>query len=700
MSYVNTKSRFHVALNGVGLLLQGAPNHPAYAQSQAPVYGTRFASGDRDYNDLSQWWYHVQTSWVGGLKDTPSWADDARYYLSSNIDSWSESGSIKLTRAPVLYETFTENVLCGIEAEVAAATFYYIGTDDDATAKPVIYKYNGAAFVNISSTQMSTNQNAISQLSGHASILWTSTVGVGFTNVVLTYNGTTFTDQSSLISTLTTYQPMSSRCHAHYNGITYVFVENSNNSQYALVKTSQINPSLAAHWSLVFEKLNSSGFVVDANVYNGKLYYLVNRYTSVDLHSWDIANSVDNLVQSFTNTSIQNYAMGGGKLLSILNGKLIITIPSNEIWELDGTTLTRIFLRDEFKRSLNGEMYPYLLYGAIISDNKAWWGNLMYDGVTFHNTFKDSTDSTASSIYNLFVDANGYHVLTDNVNTKKLFRLNPVGTTYKGTADKNYIILNNFDKVSGVDKLAYSTTILFKPLVTGQKISVEYLLGELSTGATWTALGNANYTDDGGVVTSKTLFFGSAVVFNKMWFRIKLEGGGTNTPTMTDIVTAYLPVPTYKKAWVLRANCADELKRLDGSMVETTARELRGSLENAWWTKSLMDYQDLDYATSALNMGSPLGSAATTITVLDTQDFPEQGRIKIEDEEIFYTSKNNTQFLGCTRGVRGTRAASHADTTVVNNAYKVLITKLGVSAPILLEDKELEYIVELELREV
>src|SRR3990167_10758129 len=96
MSFVDTKAKFHVALDGVGLILQGAPDRAAYKQNQAPVYGNRFASGDRSYNDLSQWWYFFQTSWTAGFKDLVSWVDDAKYYYSTNIDAFSENGGIKL----------------------------------------------------------------------------------------------------------------------------------------------------------------------------------------------------------------------------------------------------------------------------------------------------------------------------------------------------------------------------------------------------------------------------------------------------------------------------------------------------------------------------------------------------------------------------------------------------------------------------
>jgi len=250
-----------------------------------------------------------------------------------------------------------------------------------------------------------------------------------------------------------------------------------------------------------------------------------------------------------------------------------------------------------------------------------------------------------------------------------------------------------------VDKLAYSATIIFKPLVTGQSIIVEYFLGELTSNSSWTVLGTASFALDAGTVTDKTFYFGAAVIFKKMWIRIKMTAGGSDTPTMTDFIMEYLPVPTFKKNWSLNINCADDVKRLDGALVATTGRELKGRLERAWWTKSILDYQDVDYATTLINDAS-FDATETTITVDNTADFPEQGRLRVDNEEITYTGKTPTTFTGCTRGARGTRAVAHSNDSVINNAYKVILTDLTTRIPIALEDKELEYIVGISLREV
>jgi hypothetical protein len=70
--------------------------------------------------------------------------------------------------------------------------------------------------------------------------------------------------------------------------------------------------------------------------------------------------------------------------------------------------------------------------------------------------------------------------------------------------------------------------------------------------------------------------------------------------------------------------------------------------------------------TTTLNGG--IDNVVTTITVNSAAAFPSSGRIDIGTELITYTSKNATQFLGCTRGANGSTAASHLTGATVTNA--------------------------------
>lgn len=706
MSYAATKSKFHVALDGIGLLLQGAPDRLAYDCKQAPIYNQRFGSGDRSYTDFSFWWFFAQTDWSGGLKDSVSWADDAMFYWSTNINAWDEIGGFSLSRKPVEDEDFTENIYGGCVAEVAGTTYKFIGTDDAGDSRPNLYRSSLgqlAAWTEVFGANIDTNQNIIAQVFGRNGYLWILTVGIGTTDVVNHYDGTTFVDQSGYISNSIANQALSSRCGCEYNGKVYIFTDNTSNSYYALSQATLNNPAANADWTKVFDRTLTSGIPADVRGFNGSLYYLVNFAGYMELWQWDITNSVNTLLRRFDSSGVASVFKTGGKFLVEKDGKLVITIPDNEVWELtaDGV-LSRIYQRDTFKSStLSGivrETSAYLTDGCVVANDKVWWGNLMYDGTHFYNTWKDVSDSTTASSYPVFADLSGNVWYTGSADQSKLYYIDLDGTDYKGTADKNYLVFSNFDLVSGLDKLAYSATILFKPLASGQSIVVEYYLGEMAAGISWTALGTASFSVDGASVRDKTFIFPVATTFKKIWFRVKLVGGGSDTPTLNDLVMNYLPIPAYKKQWTLNVNCGDEVKRTDGRLVETTGRELKSRLERAWWTKSVLDFQDVDYATDLLN--GALTNSATTITVDSTYDFAEQGKLRVDEEEMTYTGKTPTTFTGVTRGARDTRAVAHLDNAVINNAYKVIVTELQSKVPIALDDKELEYQVGIFLREV
>jgi hypothetical protein len=77
------------------------------------------------------------------------------------------------------------------------------------------------------------------------------------------------------------------------------------------------------------------------------------------------------------------------------------------------------------------------------------------------------------------------------------------------------------------------------------------------------------------------------------------------------------------------------------------------------------------FGTGSNQLNGAINNAVTTITVDSTTAFTAAGNILIDSENISYTSKSSTQFLGCTRGLSGTgsgAAAAHADNAVVTQS--------------------------------
>jgi len=71
---------------------------------------------------------------------------------------------------------------------------------------------------------------------------------------------------------------------------------------------------------------------------------------------------------------------------------------------------------------------------------------------------------------------------------------------------------------------------------------------------------------------------------------------------------------------------------------------------------------------TAIDDAGDITDADTTITADDTTDFYASGLIIIDDEQIFYDSKDATSFIDCVRGVGGTVAAAHLNNAVINQS--------------------------------
>jgi hypothetical protein len=702
MSFVETVGKFHISLDGIGLLLQGIPQRPAYRAGNTPVYGARFASGDRDYNDLSQWWYLIQTDWSGGIKDMPSFEDDAKYYYSSNIDAHSELGKIQLSRGQAIVNDFAENITFANMGYNNGNPNRYYGTVKNTKIKVYEEVYNTlGTFTDVISSVSTVDESEVAHIFTNLDTVFFLTVGTTQVGTVLVRKGSLTSDVTPDVDSVVTLSSNSSRAGASINGVGYVFLDN-NTDNYSIAKTAVDNPTAPADWTLVMN--NGIGTPVAAMGFGGDLYYLVSKgnNTFLELRKYDIVNSVDISVQIFPNVTLPRL-YGLGNLLQILGSKLIITVPAQEIWSTDGGNLTLIYKKDVTKDSISSYVaLGNLEHGCIISERKAWWGNLVYDGESFYNDIRPSDDSINKKVIPYFSDELDNRFYGEDVDLSKIYSVDINGAVYKnGSSNKAFLIFNNHDKLQSIDKLMHLVTVGFQQLLSGQSISIYYMTDPVPNVdiSGWTLLGTASHSLDGGSVTSKTFQFVDGTTPKKIWFRAELASGGTDTPKMTDFTLEYLPMPDYRFQWSLNINCGEELNRLDGRKTETTGRELKARLMRAWQTKSALDFGDIDYTQTLVNNAS-MGAADTTVTVDSTEFFPEQGRIRIDNEEIYYTNKTPNSFLNCTRGARGTRAATHADNAIVHNGYRVLVIDIDVQVPSLLKGKQIEYIVGLTLREV
>lgn len=704
MAYVATKGRFHVALDSVGMLLQGAPDRPGYVMSQAPIYAQRFGEGDRSYTDFSFWWFWAQTDWAGGYKLEDRWKDDAKFFDSEGVSISvypGETGSVRLNAKQL-------NTVSSVGAKDRSLftfgdpfnTFMLLGRNNTDQKMCAINAFDGS--VVWEDTAVGANEKVLAADNINDDLfIGCRTVGSG-ASMLKKGTGGAFTDVGAhasgiAISGLVAYPTLNSLFLLKWGDGLWQYDHTA--GTFTQKKTTlPMNLTSASSFSFGSEGFSKFGAVLvgdriyftykEANVHQAQLWaYDIgdNAYVHVYTFKAGTFTGFPYLIERDGNLCILG-STGG-----LVYGKILI-------YKLDSvgnlTQIHKIGRADDAQFSLFGGVVKnsesiYFGLNDNSSDFQIWQldrSDALYSGIKPPAAYATDIDLIAmSNVGNLAVHKTGTGTIIDEFDS---IPINDFQTS-------GFLITSKFDAdIPSIDKLFYAVTISFKKFLSGQSIAVDY---SIDGGATFTALGTASFTIDGGTVTSKTFFFGTTVLSKNMKLKFTLAGGGSNTPALEAYAVQYVPIPIYTKQWVLQINCGDEVKDLAGALIETTGRELKSRLEVAWWTKALLDFQDLDYATTLLN--GALTNSATTITVDDTKDFPEQGRLRLDDEEIFYTGKTPTTFTGCTRGVRGTVAVSHLDNAVINNAYRVLVTDFQARAPILLQDKRLEYVAQVTLRE-
>jgi hypothetical protein len=149
--------------------------------------------------------------------------------------------------------------------------------------------------------------------------------------------------------------------------------------------------------------------------------------------------------------------------------------------------------------------------------------------------------------------------------------------------------------------------------------------------------------------------------------------GGNITATILNAefqITAYVSSNQYTITASVNATAGDSGN--GGSSVVAAYQITTGTdiyAQNVGWGAGT--WGGIVFGTATNQLNGAINDSVTTITVDDTTAFTAAGNILIGSENISYTSKNSTQFLGCTRGLSGAgsgAAASHADNTTVTQS--------------------------------
>ena len=91
------RTRYHIAINGRGFMLRGAPTQPAYVKQDVPTPAVSSLSTDVGYDQFAGngWKYWAQTDWSGGFGGK-KWKDDATFLDGQGVEVLEEFGTVKL----------------------------------------------------------------------------------------------------------------------------------------------------------------------------------------------------------------------------------------------------------------------------------------------------------------------------------------------------------------------------------------------------------------------------------------------------------------------------------------------------------------------------------------------------------------------------------------------------------------------------
>ena len=650
------KTLYHVGIDGQGFVLRGAPDRPARTMEQAPLRGLNPSElvVDLDYKDASAFLPWAQTDWSGGFQEE-QWKDNAAFLNGNNLEYFEKFGQVSL-----LNEISAEIADLGA-GSVADTQEYndllYIGI---SSISPRLFSVDSADTV----VNVVTGWTVISDffdLEEHKGFLWLglSSSTPATDSPLQTYDGTTFTDITlggALASSTAVRVVQRIGERLYVAGFTGTASDGD-----ALVFTDDEG----ATFTTLITKTGRNRLIREAEDVNGFLYFLIEDGIQTEL--WRVSGTVVTQIYRWNNLLQANVRGWNGNLYiqGIQDGLL-------RRYKWDGARLQVVFEERisglDLVSNTRITMVPW-------RENLHTYG-LTYDGIINSPgyVFKDSgNEQFPEFVWGTSANQVLYFIGDDGASTLSLKKLDASAFVTSGNVETGRFFASKI----AVDKLWHSVTLMFEELATAETLQVEFSLDD---GANYTSIGTIDFADV-GAVTEFTLPLPENTSSRKINLRITLGGDGTSTPVLQAFTARFLILGDPRFRWSLDMIAFDEFTTLDGhTEIPERADELRQILYRSHLLRQIVDFEDVDFKESALD--GALTATATTITIDSTNGFPEQGRIKINQEEIFYTAKNATDFLNCVRGARGTQAVAHSDNDAVSNKYRVLITTIGDFNPV------------------
>jgi hypothetical protein len=632
------RSLYHIAINGKGFMLRGAPSQPRYIKETAPALSNQLGTGDLSYASLagSGWSYWTQTDWSGGFHKL-KWEDKATFQDGQAVEVLKKFGKITLQNG------FTSAVSISGSHKYGSHAVHdgqlLLGSVKAGTAK--IFKI--------------TSAGTLSTLSAYT--------GISAVNTMSRFKNDTIIGLTRTSGTLKTY--------VRYNGSVVSAFRNANPIVRAVkgigirAYSGELVTSLSGDVLYYSTDLSTftSAYQAGKNRKISKIedlfgspYFFVEEARKVEMYRWDEFSERAYLI--YTWEDLTNW--GVSRYLSLI----VISGTSNNLsvaFAFNGARLWQIF-DDQLNDASYDFSKPFVFNGNLQTKGAQWDGVAWVPGL--YGKF-------ATVQYTPFANfANRAYAFAI---TGTLLKIAYTDTTKY--AISGHIISSEFGShIGGVDKLVNAVNINMDALATGQTIEV---YRSVDGGATFTSIGTANFSTD-GAIKKKNFPIASGFV-TKLWnYKVQLVGPGTSTPTFHDITWEYRPIPDLKKRWSLSIDAGDEVMLLNKQREQRDGKSLISDLWLEKEAKRTVVYEDVD--AFSVNFVSAMTSANTSARVNNTQYMPRKGRMRVLKsgvvEEMTYTSAETGVIKGITRAQKGTVARAYTSADVIDNNYNVFIVDM------------------------
>lgn len=618
----------------------------SYIKRSAPQFGARFTSGDPDYNNLSMWQHWAQRCWVGGM-DAEVYADDAMYHQGVGVDT---SEHEKMTLARDLARGSGSNWDLGATSRkrkffVWNSSLFCVTKPSFGTAS-ILWKYDSATDGWVLTYTFPDNcVTSVASFDGKMFFggrkLDNSAARLEWATGGLTGSFTTVTNPTGIgtaaVDGMASFQQKLYVCFG---------------TQVWRMKDDET-------WdgNVVFYKVNSlsdSNKIVSMTTHLGALYMLSSNghvhktdgNTTFDIWNWDGATngiaikSFDGRLfiatYEYTDTSAEGYGV-----LYQMSGSAVTQLKR---WGKEGeyTNLGSLLVHDR-----------KMFYGASnLLGMRAGFGITCYDPIEDAHSIIASNGDTVTYARGaapypaygvddvfafggyLWVSVRDHGVFKTPYRYRDFWQgVRHYDTTSAGGSpgaqNGGWFTTSTYDAgTPGLRKMWRKIIADYQLPVAATSVTLEY---SLDNGTTWTALTTISSANGATLATRERKEFW---LDNIQSVSLKIRGtlrstDATKTPTFFGFIVSYLPIVEPNWMWTFTIVMSEKQHLVDGTTETNDTEEEMSFLRNAFRTKQMLTFTDIDNTVWASGGGDGVIIYDIDFRIFDPSSQPLEGEITV-----------------------------------------------------------------------